>query len=104
MYTCNKCYIGGKKVTEHCIMADCKTYYGEEWIDVEVVVNKNVITHYIDGKAVISYENPTIGGEFLETTSKDIQAKNGQSLKGGYISLQSESHPIEFKNIEILEL
>lgn len=94
----------GKLVTEHCITSDCKTYYGEEWVNVEVIVNKDSITHIIDGKSVISYANPTIGGEFLDSTSEDIQAKNGQPLTSGYISLQSESHPIEFRNIEILEL
>lgn len=91
-------------ITEHCIAANSKTYYGEEWISAEVVVTKDSITHYIDGKAVISYMNPTIGGEFLETTAEEIQAMNGQALKGGYIALQSESHPIEFRNIEVLEL
>ena len=60
--------------------------------------------HKINGKTVISYTNPTIGGQFLEATSKEIQLKDGQPLTSGYISLQSESHPIEFKNIEILEL
>lgn len=91
-------------VTEHCIKANCKTYYGEEWIKAEVVVTKDSITHFIDDKAVITYSNPTIGGEYLDTTSKDIQSKTGEALTDGYISLQSESHPIEFKNIEILEL
>jgi hypothetical protein len=91
-------------ISEHCIPANCKTYYGEEWISAEVVVTKDSITHYIDGKAVISYKNPTIGGEFLETTSEEIQAMDGQALTGGYIALQSESHPVEFRNIEMLEL
>lgn len=94
----------GKLITEHCITADCKTYYGEEWITAEVIVNNDSITHFIDGIPVISYSNPTIGGEYLDTTSKEIQAKEGQPLTSGYISLQSESHPIEFRNIEILEL
>ena len=94
----------GKQITEHCIPANCKTYYGEEWIMAEVIVNNDSITHYIDGIPVISYSNPTIGGQFLDDSSEDIQTKHGQSLAGGYISLQSESHPIEFKNIEILEL
>mgnify|MGYP000917977984 FL=1 len=94
----------GKLITEHCITANCKTYYGEEWITAEVLVNKDSITHFIDGKAVITYSYPTIGGEFLDATSKEIQAKDGQPLSGGYISLQSESHPIEFRNIEIMEL
>lgn len=94
----------GKLITEHCITANCKTYYGEEWITAEVIVNNDSITHYIDGQPVISYSNPTIGGQFLDTTSESIQSKNGQPLTSGYISLQSESHPIEFKNIELLEL
>lgn len=91
-------------ITEHCIPANCKTYYGDEWIRAEVVVKNDTITHFIDGIPVITYSHPTIGGQFLDSTSEDIQAKNGQHLTGGYISLQSESHPIEFKNIEILEL
>lgn len=96
--------MGGKLITKHCISANCKTYYGEEWITAEVIVNNDSITHYIDGQPVITYSNPTIGGQFLDTTAEDIQAKNGQPLTSGYISLQSESHPIEFKNIELLEL
>lgn len=93
----------GEKITEHCIMADSKTYYSEEWIEAEVIVAKDSISHFIDGKLAISYSNPSIGGEFLDSTSKNIQAKDGQALTSGYISLQSESHPIEFKNIKILE-
>ena len=91
-------------VTNHCINANSETYYGEEWVALEIIVTKEKITHKINGKSVITYTNPSIGGDFLDSTSKEIQAKDGQSLKGGYISLQSESHPIEFKNIEILEL
>jgi hypothetical protein len=96
-------FMDGKQITEHCIPANCKTYYGEEWVKAEVVVKNDTITHFIDGLPVIRYSHPTIGGQFLDTTSEDIQAKDGQHLTGGYISLQSESHPIEFKNIEILE-
>jgi hypothetical protein len=90
--------------TDHCINANSKTYYGEEWVALEIIVTKENITHKINGKTVISYSNPTIGGQFLKATSKEIQLKDGQPLTGGYISLQSESHPIEFKNIELLEL
>jgi hypothetical protein len=91
-------------VTDHCINANSDTYYNEEWVALEIIVTKENITHKINGKAVITYSNPTIGGQFLEATSKEIQLKDGQPLTGGYISLQSESHPIEFKNIEILEI
>lgn len=96
--------MNNKQITTHCITAKCKTYYREEWVTAEVVVKNDTIKHYIDHKLVITYTNPTIGGEFLDSTSKIIQNKKGEKLTGGYISLQSESHPIEFKNIEIMEL
>lgn len=96
--------MNGKLITAHCITAIGETFYDTHWITAEVHVINNTITHYINGKAVITYSNPTIGGEFLDATSKVIQAKEGQALTNGYISLQSESHPVEFKNIEILEL
>ena len=94
----------GEKITKHCIMAESKTYYGEEWIEAEVIVDGNSITHFIDGELAISYSKPSIGGEYLDSASKDIQAKDSEALTNGYISLQSESHPVEFRNIQILEL
>ena len=90
-------------VRRHCVNSNSETYYGEEWVALEIIVTKERITHKINGKTVITYSNPTIGGEFLNATSKEIQLKDGQPLTNGYISLQSESHPIAFKNIEILE-
>ena len=97
-------YINDALVTNHCINANSETYYGEEWVALEIIVTKEKITHKINGKTTITYTNPTIGGQFLDGTSKETQLKDGQALTSGYISLQSESHPIEFKNIEILEL
>lgn len=93
----------GDLITEHCIPSGSKTYYGEQWVKVEVIVNNDSITHKINGETVISYSQPQVGGD-LEEFSEEWQAKDGELLKGGYISLQSESHPVEFKNIEILEL
>ena len=91
-------------VTKHCINSSSDTYYGEEWVYLEITVTKEKIIHKINGKTVISYATPVIGGQFLSSTSKEIQLQEGKALEGGYISLQSESHPIAFKNIEILEL
>lgn len=96
-------HFNGELITEHCISSDSKTYYQEEWITAEVIVNNGDIAHYIDGEAVITYSNPTVGGEFLDQTSKEIQNKEGAPLTSGFISLQSEGHPVEFRAIEILE-
>jgi len=91
--------INNKLISEHCINSSSDTFYGEEWIDLEVVVLNDTITHFINGTEVISYSNPIFGGEY----SVD-ESKNGKPVKEGYISLQSESHPIEFRNIHLLEL
>ncbi|EAQ42088.1 DUF1080 domain-containing protein [Polaribacter sp. MED152] len=96
--------INNEKIIDHCIISDSETFYDDKWIDAEIIVTDTIIEHYINNKLVISYNNPTIGGQFLETASNDIQARSGEKLKGGFISLQSESHPIEFKNIQIMEL
>lgn len=91
-------------VTKHCINANAPTFYGEEWVQAEVLVLKDsLITHSINGKEVIRYSKPIYGGEYLPETSL-WKSQIGKPVTEGYIALQSESHPIEFKNIEILDL
>jgi len=91
-------------VTEHCINSTSETIYNEDWVNVELLVmNDSLISHIINGKEVIRYSKATYGGQFL-TNTDEWQSKEGKPLKSGYIALQSESHPIEFKNIELLEL
>lgn len=90
--------------TEHCISSISKTYHGDQWVHIEIEVrNDSIIKHFINGEEVIRYFKPEYGGkvDFNEELWKN---KEGQPVKSGYISLQSESHPVEFKNIEILEL
>ncbi|PQV48342.1 uncharacterized protein DUF1080 [Jejuia pallidilutea] len=91
-------------VTEHIIQSSSKTFHGEQWVNLEIEVrNDSIIKHFINGENVLSYTKPHIGGAV--NYNQDIwKLKENQPLKGGYISLQSESHPIEFKNIELLEL
>ncbi len=90
--------------TPHCVNSSSKTYNGDQWLNLEIEVrNDSIIKHFINGENVLTYTKPQIGGsvDFNQDYWKD---KEGHPLKKGYISLQSESHPVEFKNIEILEL
>ena len=90
--------------TQHCISANAPTFYDEKWVNAEVlVIRDSLITHTINGKEVIRYSQPVYGGEYMPET-EFWKAKEGLAVKKGYIALQSESHPIEFRNIEILEL
>lgn len=91
-------YIHGKLEKTHCITADAPTFYGEEWVEAEVeVYGDSLIRHYINGKPVITYTKPI-------QDVPDDRSYHLKPLKSGYISLQSESHPIEFKGILLQEL
>jgi hypothetical protein len=108
--TCNLCTPGtnvemnGKLFTPHCINSKSETYHGDQWVKAEVLVlGDSVIKHFANGMEVLSYQKPQIGGGNVD--AQEVKwGVDGMLLKGGTISLQSESHPVEFKNIEILNL
>ena len=94
--------INGYQALKHCVFSNSKTYHDEEWISVEFIVySDSIVHHVIDRDTVMTYSNIKIGGEYLSDNFKD---RIGEPLKEGYISLQSEGHPIEFKNIRLKEL
>jgi len=108
--TCNLCTPGtnveidGKLFTEHCKNSTSKTFRNEEWVRAEVLVlGDSIIKHIVNGDTVMVYQKPQVGGGVVNNYDPAMK-KDGQLLSGGYISLQSESHPIEFRKIEIIDL
>lgn len=108
--TCNLCTPGtnvemdGKLVTQHCVNSTSKTFRNSEWVRAEVLVlGDSVIKHVVNGDTVLVYQKPQIGGGAVSDFDP-TQKKDGQLLSSGYISLQSESHPVEFRKVEILNL
>lgn len=94
----------GKLLTRHCTTSTSKTYDGEQWVRVEVLVlGSSTIRHRIDGETVLSYEMPQMGGGTVNGFDKSAK-RDGELLTDGYISLQSESHPIDFRKVELLNL
>ena len=94
-----------KLVTNHCINSSSKTYHGDQWVQLEILVlNDSIISHMINGEQVLTYTKPQIGGGNVDIAEEHLKPLQENPLKKGYISLQSESHPVEFRNIEILEL
>ncbi|MCA9202803.1 MAG: DUF1080 domain-containing protein, partial [Planctomycetales bacterium] len=94
----------GKLVTRHCTSSTSKTYHGDQWVTVEIEVRGGEsIKHIIDGQTVLEYTQPQLDDR--EAHAKELAAKQGGLLlTGGTISLQSESHPVEFRKVELLEL
>ncbi|WP_010136456.1 3-keto-disaccharide hydrolase [Ochrovirga pacifica] len=90
--------------TTHCIKSNSKTYYGNQWVQAEIEVHgSDLIIHKINGEEVMRYTKPEIGGTMLENKTYWEQ-RIGTLLEKGYFSLQSESHPVEFRNIYLMEL
>ena len=90
----------GERIESHCINSTSETIYGEDWVDIEITVwRDSLIAHAVNGREVMRYRHPVIGGEY-----NTMPRLEGKALKGGYIALQSESHPVEFRNILLLDL
>lgn len=102
--------IGGKVTMEHCINSSSKTYDGDQWVAVEaIVLGDSVIHHLVEGDTVLTYMHPKIGeseGQFKKyfLINDEWLKKSGTPLKEGYIALQAESHPIQFRKVELLNL
>lgn len=94
----------GKLVTRHCTNADTPTFDGDQWVTAEALaLGSSTIRHIYNGKTVLEYELPQVGGGTVD--GFDPAAKpDGKLLERGSISLQSESHPVEFRKVELLEL
>ena len=96
--------IEGEIRTEHCMESSSKTFRGEEWITVEMVVlGDSIIHHIVEGDTVLTYGKPTMGGGAIEGYKPD-QYIEGKPMTSGHIAIQAESHPTEFRKIELLEL
>ena len=97
----------------HCISSNSKTYDGNGWVNVEaIILGDQSITHIVEKDTVLVYEKPQITTSYLDddwdrygVTSKDYWKNiSGKLLSEGYIAIQAESHAIDFKNIELLNL
>jgi len=93
--------IDGELVEQHCTNSTSRTFHGEEWVTFELEVHgDSIIRHLVNGDTVLTYSKPQIGGELPE----GFPLEEGTPLTSGYIALQAESHPYEFRKIELLDL
>ena len=94
--------MGGKLHTSHCTNSKSPTFHGDGWVTAEVeVLGNDSIVHYVNGEEVLRYERPQLDPR--DPDAKAImQQRNGEvMLDRGWISLQGESHPVEFKSVEL---
>lgn len=107
----------GKLRPEHCTDSDSKTYDGDRWVTAEaIVLGDSIVHHVIEGDTILTYERPQVGGGFVSRdhdwstgrfSAEAAQYWNGRAdtaLGEGYLALQAESHAIDFRRVEVLNL
>jgi len=92
-----------KLLTRHCTNSASKTFHGDQWVTAQVEVHGNgIIRHIVNGETVMEYEKPQLDEK--DADARKLIKDGNKMLSEGYISLQAESHPCEFRKIEILRL
>jgi hypothetical protein len=94
--------INHELITQHCISSTSPTFHGEEWVTFELVVyGDSIIHHLVNGDTVLTYSAPVIGGD---NKPENYAIADDTPVTSGYIALQAESHPYDFRKVELLDL
>lgn len=94
----------GALVTQHCVNSTSATYHGDQWVTLEVEVRGDeLIRHTVNGDLVFEYSSTQLD-EGDPDAQNLIRSGYPVAVSEGYISLQAESHPTEFRRIDLLPL
>lgn len=94
----------GELITQHCNDSKSKPSPGTQWTHVEaLVLGDSIIKHIVGTDTVLVYEKPTIGGGSVNNYDPAVKI-DGKPLKDGFIALQSESAPTEFRMVKLFNL
>jgi hypothetical protein len=92
--------MGGELILKHCTQSKSKTFHGDQWVTAEIEVHgAGTVKHIINGETVIEYEQPQLDERDADAR-KRIKDKK-LLIEEGYLALQAESHPVEFRKVEI---
>lgn len=95
--------MNGELITRHCHSSRSKTYHGDQWVTAEFEVRGGgVVKHIIDGKVVLEYEQCQY--DPADPDAQRLITGDDLIIREGTISLQSESHPVQFRKVELLPL
>jgi len=78
-----------------------RTVSGDGWVMAEIDVQGGKIKHFINGEQVLEFDNPKY--DSTNAVAKKFIIGGNDKVSEGYISLQSNSHPMDFRKIEIME-
>lgn len=94
----------GQLDTRHCINATGRALPKDVWVRAEaLVLGDSIVRHIINGDTVLTYTRPQIGGGTVSGHDSAMK-QDGKVLSEGYLALQSEGQPINFRNVRLLVL
>lgn len=94
----------GRVDERHCIDSSSPTYPMNRWIRAELIVlGDSLVKHVIEGDTVLEYTRPHVGGG-VATGYDPAMKQDGRRLTSGFIALQSEGQPVDFRRIRIRDL
>ena len=85
-----KCLIDGKPNKKRITNSASETFHGDQWVTIELEVRGDAVKISINGEDVIACTK--------------LQNKDGSPRDKGTISIQAETHPIQFRKVELLPL
>ncbi len=91
-------------ITQHCTNSGYPAINDTSWVKMEIEVHgSDKIIHKINGQVVMEYAKPQY--DDTDEFARELMEKgHPRIISEGYIALQGEGHPVEFKNIELLKL
>ena len=97
--------MNGALETTHCLNSTSPIVPNGRWTKVEVQVDREgKFTHIVGGKPVISYSGAQYDPGDPEARPLIEVAGGELKLDQGYIYLQSEGHPVEFRHLQLQAL
>lgn len=98
--------VNGAPLKVHCLDSTSKTYRDGEWVKFELEVHGGrLVRQFVNGEKVMEYTDLMLDpSEFKRFGNVDPGDTKVGPLTSGYISLQAESGPVEFRKIELMKL
>ncbi len=94
--------IDGNPNSSYCTPPTVKrTFHGDQWVTLEIDVTESKISHFVNGEEILTFTDPRYNPN--HELGKTFIVNGNDRVQSGYISLQSNSHPIDFRKIELME-
>lgn len=96
--------INNKLITQHCTNSISETYHGDQWVTVEIEVKgSDELMHTINGESVLILNDMQLDVDDADAR-RLLETGASLQLSEGYIAIQAESHPTQFRKIQIKPL